>query len=160
MGIKTELETAQPTAMKERAAATGEAREVADRRLLAIRGALGALGEAETAGKERRELDDAEQLAIVKKEVAKREQSAAIYDEANEPERARDERLEADALRTFLPAETSEADIRAAVEQIIAEQGLAGQGGRAIGVVMAELKTRFENFDSRAASALVKELVA
>lgn len=160
MGVKSELEAAQPTAMKARAAASGEARELAERRLLAIRGALGALGEAETAGKERRELTDAEQLAIVKKEVTKREQSAGIYDDAGEPERAAAERVEAEALRAFLPQETSEAEVRAAVERIIAERGLAGQGGRAIGVVMAELKSEFENFDSRAASALVKDLVA
>ncbi|MCW2287734.1 hypothetical protein EDF60_1348 [Leucobacter luti] len=160
MGVKTDLETAQPNAMKERASAAGEARQLAELRLLAIRGALGALGEAETAGKARVELSDAEQLAIVKKEVSKREQSAGIYDAAGEPERAANERAEADALREFLPAETSEAEIRAAVERIIAERGLAGQGGRAIGVVMAELKTQFENFDSRSASALVKELVA
>lgn len=160
MGVKAELETAQPIALKERAAATGEDRQRAELRLLAIRGALGALGEAEMGGKTRRDLDDAEQLAVVKKEVTKREQSAGIYDEAGEPERAAAERAEAEVLRAFLPAETSEADIRAAIEGIIAERGLAGQGGRAIGVVMAELKAQFENFDSRAASALVKELVA
>ena len=159
MTIKDELEVAQRDALKARAAAEGAEREAADRRLLAIRGAIGAIGEAETAGKERRELTADEQLAVVKKEVAKREQSAGIYDEAGEPERAGAERAEAEALRVFLPQEASEADVRAAIERIVAEEGLAGQGGRAIGVVMARLEDEFENFDSRAAAALVKAAV-
>ena len=159
MTIKDELEHAQRDALKARAAAEGDAREAADRRLLAIRGALGAIGEAETAGKERRELNAEEQLAVVKKEVAKREQSAGIYDEAGEPERAAAERAEAEALRVFLPREASEDEVRAAIERIVAEEGLAGQGGRAIGTVMARLKEEFENFDSRRAAAIVKDAV-
>lgn len=159
MAIKEELETAQRDALKARAAAAGDEKESADRRLLAIRGALGALGEAETAGKERRTLTDDDQLAVVKKEVAKREQSAGIYDGAGEPGRAAAERAEADVLRAFLPQETSLDEVRAAVAQIVAEKELAGAGGRAIGVVMAELKTRFENFDSRAASQIVKDAI-
>lgn len=158
--MKTTLEAAQRTALKDRATAEpGEAKERADRRLLAIRGALGAIGEAETAGKERRELSQDDMLAVVKKEVAKREQSASIYDEAGEPDRAAAERLEADALREFLPQETSEQEVRAAVAEIVAAEGLAGQGGRAIGVVMGQLKTRFENFDSRAAAKIIQEAV-
>lgn len=160
MTIKQELETAQRDALKARAAASpGAEKEAAALRLLAIRGALGALEEAATAGKERRDLTDDEQLAVVKKEVTKREQSATIYDTAGEPERAVAERAEAEVLRAFLPKETSEEEIRAAVTQIVAEQNLAGAGGRAIGVVMGELKARFENFDSRAASQIIKAAV-
>nr|WP_245190058.1 GatB/YqeY domain-containing protein [Leucobacter exalbidus] len=155
--MKAELTIAQRTAMKDRAAAEpGDAKDAAERRLLAIRSALGALGEAETAGKARHELSAEEQIAVVKKEVAKREASAEIYDGASEPERANNERLEAEVLRAFLPQETSEDEVRAFVERIVAEQQLAGQGGRAIGVVMAALKADFANFDSRSAAKIVQ----
>ena len=88
--------------------------------------------------------------------MAKREQSASIYDEAGEPERAADERLEAAALREFLPREASEDEIRTIVQRIVADEQLAGQGGRAIGVVMGTLKAQFENFDSRMAAKIVQ----
>lgn len=157
MSIKQELETAQRDALKARAAAAaGDEKEAAERRLLAIRGALGALGEAETAGKERHTLTDEQQLAVVKKEVAKREQSATIYDAASEMIRAAAERAEAEVLRAFLPREASIAELHAAVSEIIADKQLAGAGGRAIGTVMADLKERFENFDTRAASQMIK----
>lgn len=159
MTLHDDLTTAQRVALKDRAHAAPEDQNAANTRLMTIRAALGAIGEAATAGKERHELTHDEQVAVVKKEVAKREQSAAIYDGAGEDARALQERAEAAVLREFLPAETNEDDLRAAVERIVAEKQLAGQGGRAIGAVMAELKNEFENFDSRAAAKIIQAAV-
>ena len=160
MTIKDDLEVALRATMKATAKTESEdARSAAQRKLLAIRGALGAITEAETAGKTRRELSAEDMVTVVKKEVAKREQSAQIYTDAGAPDRAEQELAEAVTLREFLPVETSETELAEAITEILGEPGqdYLGQGGRAIGVVLAKLKAQFENFDTRAATQIIRQ---
>lgn len=97
-------------------------------------------------------------LAVVKKEVAKREQSAQIYTDAGAEDRAQAELSEAAVLRGFLPREASSYEIEMAVAEILETLGndLVEQSGRAIGAIMSQLKTRLENFDSRAAVQVIR----
>ncbi len=115
-------------------------------RVSTIRLVLSAISTAEVAGKEARELDDAEVLDIVAKEAKKRRESAAAFDEGNRPELAQKERDEAAILADYLPAALSEAEVSAIVTAAIAQTGAAGEGmkamGRVMGVVQPQVKGR------------------
>lgn len=64
-------------------------------------------------------------------------------------------RAEADVLESYLPKMAGEAEVRAAVAEIVAN--LPERSPKAMGAVMAELKTRFgANFDAKTASAAVR----
>ncbi len=91
---------------------------------------------------------------LVAREIKKRNESAAIYDGANRPELAKNERAEAAVLNDYLPAQLSEAEISAAVTKTIAELGASGPSamGQVIGAVKKEL-------GNSADGALIAQLV-
>ena len=78
---------------------------------------------------------------LLGKELKKRAESAAIYDGANRPELAENERKEAAILAEYQPAQLSEADIKTAVEKAVADLGATGPQmmGQVIGAVKKEL---------------------
>jgi uncharacterized protein YqeY len=78
---------------------------------------------------------------IFAKEVKKRHESAALYDQADRAELAETERSEARVLEAYLPEQVSEADIQSAVEEAIAATGAIGPAamGQVIGAVKAKL---------------------
>lgn len=123
-----------------------------------IRSLLAAITEAETAGGTRSTLDDAGAIKVMRKQADQRRQSAGIYTEAGDSERAAAEIAEADIIDGFLPAQVSEDDLRLAVKEILS--GLPEdkkQGGAAIGTVMKSLKERFDDFDGKLASTLIRQ---
>lgn len=87
------------------------------------------------------EVDDPGFVAIVRKAVKQREESAAQYRQGGRPELAEKEEREAVLLTGYLPAQADEGQIRAAIEELVAERGLAGPAG--IGPVMKEMLARF-----------------
>jgi uncharacterized protein YqeY len=72
-------------------------------------------------------LDDAEALAVVRKQVKQREESARTYREGGRPELAEKEEAEIRILSTFLPAALGEAELAALIEAAIAETGATGK---------------------------------
>ena len=78
---------------------------------------------------------------IFAKEVKKRHESAALYDQADRAELAETERSEARVLEAYLPEQVSEADIQSAVDEAIATTGATGPAamGQVIGAVKAKL---------------------
>ena len=72
-------------------------------------------------------LDDAEALAVVRKQVKQREESARTYREGGRPELADKEEAEIRVLSTFLPAALGEAELAALIEAAIAETGATGK---------------------------------
>ena len=112
--------------------------------------------EARGKGKER--ATDEELLAVLSKMVRQREESARMYEEGGRPELAAKERAEIEVIRRFLPAQMSDAEIRAAVKTAIAESGAASV--REMGKVMAHLKSRHSGeMDFGKASAIAKEML-
>lgn len=96
----------------------------------------------EVAQKKRDEgLDDTEIEKLFAKEVKKRNESAALYDQAARTELAETERAEARILEAYLPEQVSEDDIQAAITAAIADLGVSGPAamGQVIGAVKAKL---------------------
>lgn len=114
----------------------------------------------EVAQKKRDEgLADSDIEKILIREVKKRAESAAIYDGAERPELAQQERAESKVLEAYLPEQTSEADIKAAVDEAIIATGAtsAAQMGQVIGAVKSQLGN---SADGGTIARLVKEALA
>jgi uncharacterized protein len=78
---------------------------------------------------------------LVAKELKKRAESAAVYDQAGRPELAENERKEAEVLAAYQPEQLSEDDIKKAVDKAVADLQATGPQmmGQVIGAVKKEL---------------------
>ncbi len=83
-----------------------------------LRMAVAAIKNEQVAGKEARELSDAEVRGVLNREVAKRRDSAEAYTAGNRPELAAKELAEVDVLQRYLPARLTEAEL----DEIVAEE--------------------------------------
>jgi uncharacterized protein YqeY len=104
-----------------------------------LRMTLTAIGNAEVAGAEARELDDAEVVKVITKEAKKRAESAEAFAAAGREELAAQERAEGEVLARYLPAQLSDEELaviaRTAVDDTAAELG-EQPGPRQMGQVM------------------------
>ena len=122
-----------------------------------LRMALTAVTKAEVAGKEARELSDAEIIEVLTAEAKKRRESVVAYREAGRAELADKEQAEADILAEYLPEQLTEDEIKALVTETIATTGAAELGPRGIGKVMGALQPKVKGkADGGAVSAEVK----
>ena len=104
---------------------------------------------------ERVELDDTAVIAIVDKLIKQRKDSVDAFTKAGRQDLADKESSEIDALKAYLPARMSEAEITQAVQAIVAELGAAGSGD--MGKVMGAVKTQLAGkADMGLVSAAVK----
>jgi uncharacterized protein YqeY len=104
-----------------------------------LRMTLTAIGNAEVAGTEARELDDAEVLKVIAKEAKKRAESAEAFAAAGRDELATQERAEGEVLARYLPTQLTDDELaaiaRTAVEETAADLG-EQPGLRQMGQVM------------------------
>ncbi len=104
---------------------------------------------------ERIEIDDARALAVLDKMVKQRRDSAKQYTDAGRTELADIENAEIAVLQEFLPAQLSEDEIIAMIDEAIAASG--AEGMQAMGPVMGQLKPRLQGrADMGTVSVLVK----
>lgn len=96
-------------------------------RLSTIRMAIAALKNEKVAGKQARELTEADELKVLTSEVNKRRDSAEAYAAGNRPELAAKELAEIDVLQSYLPARLTEAELDALVTQAVADATAALQ---------------------------------
>ncbi|WP_449372904.1 GatB/YqeY domain-containing protein [Arthrobacter psychrolactophilus] len=129
--------------------------------LTTVRNVLGEIETREKGGKTPVEFDDAQVVTILQKEAAKRRETAAIYTEAGESERAAAEVAEAEVIEAYLPKPLTAEEAAAIVDGIItgleAEQGGAlamKQMGLAMKPITAEIAGRF---DGKAISDMVRK---
>ncbi|WP_370617311.1 GatB/YqeY domain-containing protein [Mumia sp. Pv 4-285] len=123
-----------------------------------LRMVIAAISKAETAGKQAKELTDAEVQSVITSESKKRREAAEAYDSGNRPELAAKERDEAVILSHYLPAQLSTDEVSALVSEAIAESGAAEDGMRGMGKVMGLLKPRTEGrVDGAALAAEVRK---
>ena len=87
------------------------------------------------------EVDDDAFARLVKKAVKQRQDSAEQYRKGGRDELAAKEEREAQILAAYLPEQVGEAEIRRAVEEFVAAEGLSGMQG--IGQVMKAMMARF-----------------
>jgi uncharacterized protein YqeY len=99
-----------------------------------LRMALTAVTTEEVAGKQARELDDAEVLRVLVREAKKRREAADAFTGAGRTELADRERAEHDVLERYLPSQVDDAELTQLVEAAIGETGASGP--RDMGAVM------------------------
>lgn len=87
------------------------------------------------------DVDEAGFTALVRKAIKQREEAAAQFKTGGRAELAAKEEAEGAMLASYLPAQVDEGQIRTAIEQLVAAEGLSGPA--AIGRVMKEMLARF-----------------
>lgn len=86
-------------------------------------------------------LDDDAFAAVVRRGIKQRHDAEKQYRDGGRPELADKEQREAEILADYLPKQAGEDEIRAAVRELVAAEGLAGAKG--IGPVMKAMIQRF-----------------
>ena len=103
--------------------------------------------------------DDTIVIEVLQKMVKQRRESIELYTQGGRQELAEAEAAEVAVIETFLPAQLSEDDTKAAIEAIKSEVGATSV--KDMGKVMAELKARHgSQLDMTKASGLVKAALA
>ena len=103
--------------------------------------------------------DDALVTEVLQKMIKQRRESADLYRQGGRDDRAQVEEAEIAVIERFLPAQLSDAEASAAIQQIIADTGASSM--KDMGRVMGEVKARLgANIEPARASALVKAALA
>ncbi len=124
-------------------------------RVLVLRGVVAA---AKNLKVERRvaELEEADLLAIVRRELKKREEAEQFADKAGRTDIVEQNRAERAILEAWVPAPLAADELERAVREIV-----AGGAGGALGAVMAALKDRYAGrYDGKLASELARRVLA
>ena len=101
-------------------------------------------------------LEDADALAIVRKEVKKRQDSVEAFEKGGRPEMAATEKAEIELLNAYLPQQLSPAEVEALVKSSIAEAGATSR--KDMGAVMKILNEKAAGrADGRTLSAEVQK---
>lgn len=102
------------------------------------------------------ELSEDEEIAVLRRQLKQREESAEAYREAGRAEQADSEAAEAEVIRSYLPAPMSREEIERVADQAIEETGAAGM--KDMGSVMGRARELSENrAEGRELSAVVRE---
>ena len=100
-----------------------------------------------------------DEVAVLRRERKRRLEAAEAYREGGNSDRAAGEEAEATLIQEYLPAELSDDELGALVDDAIAASGAETQGdmGRVMGAVMPKVGGRA---DGNRVSALVRERLA
>ncbi|MCE1177930.1 MAG: GatB/YqeY domain-containing protein [Micrococcales bacterium] len=124
-----------------------------------LRMALAAISNEKVAGKVAKDLTDDETLKVLAKEAKKRKEAAAAYREADRPELADKEEAELVVLEAYLPAQLSDDELAAIVNEAIDLTGATGmqQMGQVMKAASAKVAGRA---DGGRVAAVVKAALA
>ncbi|MEK6202753.1 MULTISPECIES: GatB/YqeY domain-containing protein [unclassified Psychrobacter] len=100
------------------------------------------------------ELDDAQVLEVLQKQLKQRQESLTIFTENSRDDLATKEQFEIDIINEFMPQQMNQDEIMALVNAEIAEQGATSM--RDMGSVMGVLKNKTAG---RADPALISKMV-
>ncbi|MEV7074834.1 GatB/YqeY domain-containing protein [Streptomyces sp. NPDC091972] len=126
-----------------------------------LRMTLAAITNEEVAGKEKRELSDAEVLKVIAKEAKKRREAADAFAQGGRAESAEREKAEGGVLAEYLPKQLSDEELNDIVAQAVEEAKAAGaEGPRAMGAVMKIVNPKVAGLaeGGRVAAAVKKRL--
>ncbi|MFH9349107.1 GatB/YqeY domain-containing protein [Kitasatospora sp. NPDC017646] len=124
-----------------------------------IRLTLSAVTSEEVAGKEKRELSDAEVLKVITREAKKRREAAEAFDQGGRADQAARERAEGEVLAGYLPKQLSDEELAAIVAAAVAESGASGP--QAMGAVMKLVKPKVDGLaEGGRVAAAVKAALA
>lgn len=122
-----------------------------------IRMVLTAVTNAEVAGKESRELSDADVLGVLSKESKKRREAAEAFADAGRAEQAEKEQAEAAVIAAYLPQQLTDEEVTTLVTATIDELGVRNDGMKAMGRVMGALQPKTKDrADGGVVSAAVR----
>lgn len=131
--------------------------------LITVRNVLGEIGTREKSGKTPVEMDDAQVTSLLQKEAAKRRDTAGIYTEAGEADRASAEIAEAVIIEAYLPKALTRDEVEAIVEKEVAQLRAALEAAghevsmRSIGAVMKPVTAQVAGrFDGKTVSEIVR----
>jgi uncharacterized protein YqeY len=146
MSLKQKLQSDLNEAIKSRNTVSAET----------IRMVLTAITNEEVAGKEKRELSDAEVITVLTREAKKRREAAEAFENGGRADRAAAERAEGEVIAGYLPEQLSEDDVKKLIAETIAAVGATGPSD--MGKVMGGLKAKVAGkADGALVSSLVKE---
>jgi uncharacterized protein YqeY len=108
------------------------------------------------SGKREEGLDEAEVISLLSKEAKKRQESADLYTQGGNNEKATAELEEKTVIEKYLPAQLSDEELGKLIDSVIEELGASGM--QAMGQVIGTVKARSEGqADGSKIAALVKE---
>ena len=119
-----------------------------------VRMVLSAITNEEVAGKEKKELSDAEVITVLTREAKKRREAAEAFEQGGRADRAAAERAEGEVIASYLPEQLSEDEIKKLITETIASVGASGPAD--MGKVMGTLKSKVAG---KADGAMVSSLV-
>jgi len=104
-------------------------------------------------------LDDGEARKLLLGLVKQREDAADQYQKANRPELAEKEQGEVVILKSYLPAEVTDAEVAAAVDKAVAETGASSlkDMGKAMKAALAALAASGKAVDGKRVNEAVKK---
>ena len=124
-----------------------------------IRMILTSIKNEEVAGKEARELSDAEIITVISREAKKRREAAEAFDQAGAKDRADQERAEGVVIGEYLPKQLTEDEIKSLIAAAMAEIGASTPAQ--MGLVMKSLQPKIAGkADGGLVSSLVKAALA
>lgn len=149
MGLVEQLQADLTAAMKARDTET----------TATLRMVMAAVKNARVAPGHSGEVDDQEALDLLNKEAKKRSEAIEAYGAAGRQELADKEQRELEILRRYLPEPLTEDEVRAIVDEAIAQTGASQPSdmGKVMGVVVPRTKGRA---DGRLVSGIVKDRLA
>lgn len=104
-----------------------------------LRGLKGAVLNAEIAGGNREQgLDDAAVIDVFAKEAKKRQESADLYTQGGDQDRANKELAEKAIIEKYLPAQLSDEELNKLIDEAIADTEASGP--QAMGQVIGKVK--------------------
>jgi uncharacterized protein YqeY len=130
--------------------------------LTTVRNVLGEIETREKSGKTPIVLDDAQVTSLLQKEAAKRRDTARIYTEAGESERAAAEIAEAEIIEAYLPKALTAAEVESIVDDVISSLTADGTALtiRQLGAVMKPVTAKVAGrFDGKAVSEIVRSRI-
>ena len=97
-----------------------------------------------------------DEVAVLRRERKRRVEAAEAYREGGRAERAEAEEAEAEVISGYLPAELSDEELAAIVDEAIAGSGASGPGdmGKVMGPTMGKVAGRA---DGKRVNAIVRE---
>lgn len=127
--------------------------------LEALRGIKKEFLEAKTAKGSNGELPDDKALAIIRRLLKQRRDSAEIYTQNGRPELAEAELAESHVLERYLPKQLSEEELMPIVRATAQENGITDpkQGGRLVGILCKQLAGKA---DGKLIGEVVKKVLA
>lgn len=104
------------------------------------------------------EVSEKAELQAVQRMVKQRKESAAIFREQGRPDLAEPEEAQAAVIEKYLPEQMGEDEVRAILQEVIAQTGASGPQdmGKVMGQAMGRLQGKA---DGKLISSLVKELL-